>query len=500
MRKNVALFAALLLALALLSGCAGEVKERALVDLTDVLIDAGVSAPEEDAWEDAAARATLYFLNESGENLVPVSREIAVPGGMTLAQAALTALLSGPEEGESGAYWPELGNVRAEAWAEFCGEVATVNLPARARALTPQMLYAVRLAIARTLTEISGVNYVNVLVDGREEGLDLGATLPVGTLSRVQDLDAGAQYRRLAEQGQMAGVARLTTLFFPTADGAHVLCAVRSVSYASVSAIDCLYMLLSELGKSADQPLAALSMPAPMDYIEEMPEIVRTQEGTYRAIDLRFGAGLDEALAQAGLTRGVYLAMLADTLLGFVPGVDGLLVSIGSEQVTALDAAQTPDAVALTFEQGLITRAAFAGYTGSPVTLYAPDAGSGKLVSVQRVLNQEKQNSPRERLLGLMALGSEGALPEGLGDADILAAYVQGDRVLLNLSSAFARALSALTPEQERLAVYAMVNTLTEDASLSSVTFFFGGAQVSELAGGLEMRGSFLRNPGMVVR
>ena len=500
MKKRIALFVMLLVALALLAGCAGEIQERALVDLTDAPIDAGVPAPEQDAWADTSAYATLYYLNESGERLVPVSREIDVPGGMSLPQAALAALLEGPAEGEDGAYWPELGNVRAEAWAEFCGEVATVNLPARARALTPQMLYAVRLAIAGTLTEIPGVNYVNVLVGGREEGLDLGATLPVGTLSRVQDLNAGAQYRRLAEQGQMEGVARLATLFFPTDDGAHVLCAVRNVSYASVSAIDCLYMLLSELGKSADQPLAALSLPAPMDYIEEMPEIVRTQEGAYRAIDLRFGAELDEALAQAGLTRGVYLAMLADTLLGFVPGVDGLLVSVGSEQVTALSAEQTPNTEAMAFEQGLITRAAFRDYTGSPVTLYAPGVQSGKLMSVQSALNQEKQNSPRERLLGLMALDGEGALPAGLGDADILAVEVQGNRVLLNLSAAFARALAAMTPDEERVAVYAMVNTLTEDGNLRSVTFFFDGEQVSELAGGLEMRGSFLRNPGMVVR
>ena len=44
-----------------------------------------------------------------------------------------------------------------------------------------------------------------------------------------------------------------------------------------------------------------------------------------------------------------------------------------------------------------------------------------------------------------------------------------------------------------------MVNTLTEDTRASRVAFFFEGGQAQTLAGGLEMRGAFLRNPGMVV-
>ena len=63
--------------------------------------------------------------------------------------------------------------------------IATVNLPARYRALEPQTLFAVRQAVANTLGSLSGIAYVNVLIGGREEGLDLGATTPVGTLTRI---------------------------------------------------------------------------------------------------------------------------------------------------------------------------------------------------------------------------------------------------------------------------------------------------------------------------
>ena len=107
-----------------------------------------------------------------------------------------------------------------------------MNLPAKYRALEPQTLFAVRQAVADTLGSLSGVTSVNVLVGGREEGLDLGATTPVGTLTRVDDLDVQGRYKRLDEQRLSgAGYTRLTTLFFPSADGRLLLPAVRTLSY-----------------------------------------------------------------------------------------------------------------------------------------------------------------------------------------------------------------------------------------------------------------------------
>lgn len=498
-RRRIALAAGLALTLALLGGCAAAPQERSAVDLTNAAIGEPAPAPEADGRSARTYAATLYFLDASGERLVPVTRRLDVPPEETPAQAALWALLEGPIEGED-ASWPDLGDARAEGWAEFSGEVATVSLPAKARALTPQALYAVRLAVAGTLTEFPGVSYVNVLVDGREEGVDLGATQSAGTLSRVRDLDVGAQYERRSAQGQEGrGFSLPVTLFFPTADGARVLASVRSVTFGSPTAIDGLYTMLTELGRASGGELTAQNVPAPMDYIVEMPDIVWAGEGAYRAVSLRFSASLDEALRAAGLTRGVYLAMLADTLLGFVPGVDGLLVSVGEEEVTGLAAEQTPDGEALSFERGMLRREDLLRYTASPVTLYAPDMQSGRVRAVRRALPQDRQADPRALLLAVQALGEEAGLWQGLGDADILAVYVQGDTVLVNLSGAFQSALAALTPDMERVAVYAMVNTLTQDGGAKYVAFYFEGRQVERLTGALEMRGRFLRNPGWVV-
>lgn len=498
--KRAALCAVLLLAGLLLGGCSGMIQERAMSGLSDVAIEAGVPAPVQDGADMTSVMATLYFLSDDGAELMPVTREIEMQAGSSRAQAVLETLLEGPAESEKGAFWPELGTSRSERFMEISGGVATVDLPAHTRTLPQEMLYAVRMAIAVTLTELRDVSYVNVLIGGREEGLDLGATMPVGTFSRLEDRQARQRYNRLNEQRMSGGgVTILTTLYFPSADGRMILPEVRSVSYAQAAPIEYLYTLLDEMGKGTTNELACASVPAPMDYIEEMPEIVRTEDG-YLAIELQLGGGLDRALKEAGLTRAVYAAMLTDTLMGFVPGVEGLKIYIDSQPVTGFAQEETPDGREIKLEKTLATRGDFEGFVGAPVTLYV--MGDGGLRRMQFVLPQQNAFDPRERLLGLMRCTQEEdafALPPGLENKDILAVHMGAETIAVNLSGAFARAVSALSHRYERAAVYAMVNTLTEESRISRVVFFFDGAQSESLAGGLEMRGAFVRNPGMVV-
>ena len=497
--KHLLLFIWLTAAGLMLSGCSSQIAERGMVDLSQRIISADGDAPKADGAAAHDEWMTLYFLGEDGATLKPVTRKVAVQGGMSRAQAALDALLAGPQEGERGVTWPDIGVSRSERPMEVSGGVATVDLSAHARMLAQQTLYAVRLAIANTLTEFSEIAYVNVLIGGREEGLDLSATLPVGTLAHTDDLNAGARYSRLHEQRLSGeGVTLTTTLYFPSQDGKLILPEVRNIAYAQVSPIEYLYTLLGELGKGAGLALCAEDVPAPLEYITEMPEIVRTPDG-YLAIALCFDRELEAELARSAMTLGVYTAMLSDTLMGFVPGVEGIQISVGDQAITGLEPEQTPDGREIQFEHGLATRNSFSGYVGAPVTLYAMQEEG--LKKVQHVIGQSRADDPRARLEAMMSLSAEEmfALPEGLEAEDILAVSEEERTISVNLSENFRKVLSELSPRYERAAVYAMVNTLTEGKKASQVAFFFEGEQVAALAGELEMRGVFVRNPGMVV-
>ncbi|MBQ2949015.1 MAG: GerMN domain-containing protein [Clostridia bacterium] len=500
--KHTALSALLLLSALALAGCAGGIEERPMADLSQSDIEPGMPAPTKDAADARTFTATLYFLEGESGMLRPVHRRITAPGEESLPDAALSALLGGPSGDEAGVTWPDLGAGTGERMLEVSSGVATVDLPARARLLPQETLFALRQAIANTLTEFSQITYVNVLIGGREEGLDLGATMPVGALTRQNELDMRAMYARLDEQRAGGGpITRLTTFYVPSADGSKLLPQVRSVEYSQVSPIEYLYTLLDELGKGSDHSLAMKAVPAPMDHITEMPEIVRTEDG-YLAIELCLSGTLDEALLEAGLTRGVYLAMLTDTLMGFVPGVEGLLVRIGDEQIVSLDARETPDGQAVRFDKKLAARSDFAGYIGAPVTLYAMDEESGMLSRRYSIVGEEEADDPHARLGALIRLKEEGvfSLPEEAEPEDVLAVHTGEDAIAVNLSARFADALSDLPRTHERIAVYAMVNTLTEGTDISKVYFFFDGEQVKRLAGELDMRGAFVRNPGMVVK
>ena len=84
-----------------------------------------------------------------------------------------------------------------------------------------------------------------------------------------------------------------------------------------------------------------------------------------QAIEIRFSGELTQALEEQKLTLGVYLGMLTRTLMGVVPGVDGVHVLIDGAAVTALDAEKTPDGEALAFKNELMQSDDFLSWTSA---------------------------------------------------------------------------------------------------------------------------------------
>ena len=357
--------------------------------------------------------------------------------------------------------------------------------------LEPQTLFAVRQAVANTLGGLSGISYCQVLVGGREEGLDLGATTPVGTLTRAADLDVRALYNRLDDQ-RLAGTGytRLMTLYVPTADGRWLLPAVRTVAYpAGAAPIDCLYAALEQLGSMAPDSTTAQDMPAPMDYIEEMPDILK--EGSETVIEIRFNGELTRALADSGLTLGIYAGMLTHTLMGVVPGADGIRLIVEGKEIGGFASEDMPSGQAMQLEGSLAVYADFAGMIGAPVTLYHGN-GEGGLIRSTAVLASSEAENPRAVLEAWME-------QNGYAKSDVLAVSTEEKNVIVHLSASLGKALEDMDDVQVRTAVYAMVNTLTQGRAQQGVIFFFDGKQLGELEGGLSMRGRLVRNPGMVV-
>ena len=137
----------------------------------------------------------------------------------------------------------------------------------------------------------------------------------------------------------------------------------------------------------------------------------------------------------------------------------------------------------------------FLSWIGAPVIVYDGAEQSGKLIRARCLMRESEQNQTRARLGTLIARWNEDAVSA----ADILAVSTEAKNVVVSLSGGFAAWLQTLDGDAAREKVYSMVNTMTQGRSQQSVIFFFDGEQLDELSGGLCMRVSLPRNPGMVV-
>ena len=123
----------------------------------------------------------LYFVS-SDQQLVSVKRAITVEPGQSLIEQAMLALLRA--DGTAGATSPFPEGTRLIG-IERCANAAVVDLSIEARNVeNDQLFMRMREVIAATLLGLDGIEYVNVLIAGREEGI---LSLPAGAVSGAND-------------------------------------------------------------------------------------------------------------------------------------------------------------------------------------------------------------------------------------------------------------------------------------------------------------------------
>ena len=393
---------------------------------------------------------------------------------------------------------------------ELSGGTATVNLGASALSLSRGDFYVVCQAIANTLCQWGDIRYVNVLVSSTQPGLDVGANVPVGCLS--QNLADGIDALTAAAETQAAGTAarRLSLtalLYYPAYSGRGILAEPRAVSFEGRGKPVLIEGLLAALSTAPETLTNVPALPVLTDFLSEAPAVQEIPvTGGQRAV-LRFQPAFNDALIAAGVPRSVMLAAITYTVTGFVPGISGVTVYIGEELVTSVVPSGVYEGAgeAIPFGEGIMRRSDFSRFLLANCTLYFGD-GAGHLVRVQRPIPYYETRSARYLLGCLMQgpqpidspSGTQAVLPEGLGDADLTGVGLEENVMLLNLTQRFAAQAQGMNATQERLAVYAIVNTLCALPAVRSVCFFIAGVQPETLAGALYLPGTFLKNESLV--
>lgn len=503
MKKHVRVLSAILCSAVLLSGCSSSVpvKEGATVTLPPA--KAVYQAPDGDEHRDKVETVLLYLPSVSTGQLIPYAMTMALPPNRHPAETALSRLLSfsGNETVRS-----LLDGVQLDMFSgskvEVSGNTATVNLGAAALALDSQQMVTVSRAITNTLTQWGDIRYVNILIASKQPGIDITATLPMGSLRKTDneeplwDVPAG--------DTRFTSVA---TLYYPALMGKGVLAEARAVTFAGKNLSDMVNGLLTALSADASTLTGLPDVPA-LDLLLAEPVIIAdSSTGGGRVIRLHFQEAANQVFISSGIPRSVMMASIVLTLTTFIPNISGVSVRIGEEEIRAL----VPTGVLsgsgreILFADSIMRRKDFSNFLLALSPLYF-DNGEGRLTRVLRPLPFYQARHVRvlfEQLLqgpdaAETGFGLKSTFPTGIKSSDLLGFTVENDTVLMNFSEDFLQRCQGLSAQQERLVIYSLVNTLGELRGIRRVRFYIAGQQPETLSGSLYLPGEFLFNPDII--
>ncbi len=501
-----------LLAACMLSGCTSNL---AALDHDDSVtlppVQVNWKAPTGDTSQEISQTVLLYVPDVTGTRLIAQPDRISYSASRHPAEATLKHLFSFAGNSAAAKLTQEITlQLSTVNPVEISGDTATVNLGASALTLAHQELYVVCQAIANTLCQWGDIKYVNVLVSSSQPGLDVAASVPAGcfTQNLSDTIDTLSSYAQsLSQSSADRRFSTAATLYFPTYAGKGILAETRVLNFPSRDKSLLIEALLDGLSSGAQTLQGVPAVPALAGYLEKSPEVGDVAVSGGQQAVLHFRSSFNDALISAGIPRSVMLSSLTYTITTFVPGISGVTVYIGDELITAIVPSGVYDGAGetISFEGGLMRRSHFSHFLLSQCTLYFGD-DTGKLVATERPVPYYQARSLRYLINCLLqgpqmydsVTGLAGVMPAEMKDADVLGVAVKDQRALINLSQAFMNACAEYSETQEKLLIYALVNTLTELPGISATALFIAGAQPQSLCGYMYLPGEFMRNTALI--
>ena len=444
------------------------------------------------------SEVTLYYEAAGGMELTGVTQTVYVPVGGSTAEAALDALFAYGREEDYISVMP--GDAYAKSIDVNCG-IATVDLSVNLSALRDESeLVLLVMAVTNTLTGIDGIDYVNVLINGRPESV---CSLPLGVLS-YNETAASTVWSVLQVEseyfgsmwGESGSITRDAVLYFPSVNGQWVLPEVRTITFTDDNYA---YRLISELMAGPEGGDAySLFIASGAGILASEPEIVISGSGQ-KILVIDLNNIVRDYLLLQGIADWQFAAAVTMTLTSFVPEADAVCIKIDGTPVTQLNIRGQHKQ----FDDGCMTRSMFSMYAGSTCRLYFANE-DGKLCAVQRAISSQRADSPYALIIQLIAGPSSSeedyfrVMPAGITAGDLLGVEVKDGIACVNMSANFYRLCQALNPTEERLLVYAIVNTLCELPDIDAVSFRIEGETVYSLAGEIYLKSDLMMDPSII--
>ncbi len=502
MKHRLIGFLCLLCACALLTGCESQGRIAAVqVTLPPAMVKG--EAPVADAEKAYEQTVMMYLPSLDGTRLLAVPQRVTAPAGEHMAVTLCEALLAHPGDDSAAAVGAGIKlSLAQKKSVEVSGNVATVNLSSTALGLSNEQFFTVAQALANTLCQFGDIQYVNVLINGVQPGLNQEGTLPAGCFQMNMREDLTALWSRASAPMSQNRRAFTASLYYPASSGRGILCEARTFAFVSTDIVSLTQTLLDAL---ASEPVTLPRMPRCPDFraLLAAAPAVEERDG-FRVLSLRFHEEMNTALIDAGITRSVMMASFVYTFTSFLPGIDGLEVYIGDESITTL----TPSGVyrrvgeTIYFPDGVMSRRDFDGFLLTECPLYFLNE-NGKLSRVERPIPSSDAFHPRAIYKQLLEgpqtydskTGLQSVLPRDLTADDLLGFSYDGNVLMIHFSDQLMKAAEKMEGQAVERMVYGLVDTLCCLPGVKRVAIFVAGTQPETLGGTIFLPGDFMPSP-----
>lgn len=427
--------------------------------------------------------AALYFLNRTRSKLEAETRSVAVEQNASPELAIVRALLAGPSaEG----LHPVASGFSAER-VEVMPDLVNVYLRRSAGEDGPWNVAVLKLAIAASLNDYSGVRYVNMLIDGEEPGYAASGevpAVPIGASGRPGDLRD--EVSSLLQKSTSPSYDAYVALYFLDLSESWLLPEVTRVTITANgdTVRDIVQLLLNgpsngySLQRSLDPGLELLTH-----------EIVETEQG--RMLRLMFNRLPTVFTSSFVDGEQMAAAALAYTLTNFIPGIRGVQLTDRANPTRVMDC--IPES--------------YRELIGNRIVIYLPNTPGGvTMTGVERVVAQS-ESSDLEVVLDALMRGPRmsdsrdvwPAAPDGISVDSVIRTYRAGEMIVIDLKDTVSAILTQSGAHDERVFLFSIVNTMTNLKGVRCVQFLEEGKRVSYLGDGtICVLDPMMKNPGII--
>lgn len=470
---------ALLACLLLCSGCAIQLEESPPVSpAPDPVPQALDLSPR------IEIEASLFFLNSSHTKFQMETRSLRVEQNAIPEVAIVQAVLDGPA---ADGLDPVATGFRLDR-VEVMPDLINVYLVHAGGSMDQWNLSILKMALAASLIDYSGVRYVNMLVDGVEPGYIAGSdgsSVPMGAAARPGDLND--ELSLLLQKSVAASYDAFVALYFLDPSESWLLPEVVRVTIAPGE--DMVRRIVEQL-LAGPQNIYSLrrSLDVRLELLQH--EFVDLPTGG-RMLRLMFNRLPTVYTSSFVSGEQMSAAALAYTLTDFIPGIQGVELTdrTNPSRVVACRPAEYADLI------------------GNRISVFLPNTPAGTtMTSVERVVPQAQSNDLYTILEALLQGPLTGdsrsvwpAAPDGIAVRSVLDAYRAEEIIVVNLDSAVTDVLKASEADNERILLFSVVNTLTNLKGVRSVLFLLDGERTEYLGTGpICVLDPIMRNPGII--